>query len=242
MKTKYILPAALCLPFLFSSCLDSDDNTSVYQPTAIVTVCPDADESFVMQLDPTTKLVPVNLKKSPFGAKEVRALVNYTEEEPAGYGYDIRNVHVNWIDSIRTKEPEILLPDQNVDDFGSDPVEIVKDWVTVAEDGYLTLRIRTVWGYTGIKHRISLITGTDPDNPFDLELRHDADGDTSGNLGDALIAFNLNKLPRTTDGTEKITLRWKSFEGDKTTTFDIQMRSNPAAGNTAGLVKAARID
>ncbi len=50
------------------------------------------------------------------------------------------------MDSIRTKMPVVSAGENNDEKFGNDPIEIVKDWVTIAEDGYLTLRIRTKWG------------------------------------------------------------------------------------------------
>ena len=83
--------------------------------------------------------------------------------------------------------------------------------MTVAEDGYLTLRFRTRWGNSGQVHYINLVTGTNPDDPFDLVLRQDAKGDTNGSWGDALIAFNLNELKRVHGDKVKLTLRWKSY-------------------------------
>ena len=83
------------------SCDDDDDCYADYLPTALVTVYPQGDNAFTMQLDDKTTLVPTNMKASPFGEKEVRALVNYVEESSSNGSY--RNVRVNWIDSIRTK-------------------------------------------------------------------------------------------------------------------------------------------
>ena len=108
--------------------------------------------------------------------------------------------------------------------YGSDPIEIVRDWVTIAEDGYLTLRVRTLWGGTGKKHNINLLTGTNPDNLYELELRHDALGDTRGTMGDALIAFNLNDLFRSANPT-RMTLKWQSFSGEKSVEFDLRPSS-----------------
>ena len=212
------------MPMLLPSCTDDNEDYALYQPTAIVTVCPNGDGSFVMQLDDETTLVPTNLKTSPFGNKEVRALVNYTVSELSSKTYQTHNVRVNWLDSIRTKLPVESLGELNDEKFGNDPIEIVKDWVTVAEDGYLTLRIRTVWNNVQTPHVINLVSGTNPDDPFELELRHDAQGDTDGNWGDALIAFNLNKLPRSGAESETVNLKWKSFNGDKSTSFKIKMR------------------
>ena len=123
------------------SCDDDDDCYADYLPTALVTVYPQGDDAFTMQLDDKTTLVPTNMKASPFGEKEVRALVNYVEESSSNGSY--RNVRVNWIDSIRTKYPVMTTGDDN-SAYGNDPIEIVRDWVTVAEDGFLTLRIRTL--------------------------------------------------------------------------------------------------
>lgn len=225
-KSHFILP--LLGAVLFTACTDNDtDNSYLLRPTAVVTVCPDSDGSFIMQLDDNTQLIPSNLTESPFGAKEVRALVNYTEEDDAASA--VRKVRVNWLDSIRTKAPVPSLGETNDITYGNDPIEIVQDWVTVAEDGYLTLRFRTVWGPANITHTINLLTGTNPDDPSELLLCHNAAGDTEGRWGDALIAFNLNSLPCDTDGKAKFKLRWNSFSGEKTIDFDIKMR--PAKQN-----------
>lgn len=226
MTRKHILLsfASLVIPMMLPSCTDDNDNYDKFRPTAVVTVCPNADGSFVMQLDDETQLIPTNLKTSPFGDKEVRALVNFTESQPSAKAYQTRNVEVNWLDSIRTKLPVESLGELDDEKFGNDPIEIVNDWVTVAEDGYLTLRIRTVWNHVETPHVLNLVSGINPDDPFELELRHDAKGDTDGNWGDALIAFNLNQLPRTGSETETINLKWKSFNGDKSTSFKIKMR------------------
>lgn len=224
-KSISILTAGLlCSAVFFQSCdVDSDDNMDLLRPTAVVTVCPNDDGSFVMNLDNETVLIPVNMSKSPYGDKEVRALVNYTETGHTGYGVDMRDVRVNWIDSIRTKLP-VATTGNDDEVFGNDPIEIVADWVTVAEDGYITLRIRTRWDGSLKPHVLNLVTGVNPDDPFEMLLCHDADGDTFGEMGDALIAFNLNDLPGF-DETVKIKLRWMSFSGEKSTELELLMRS-----------------
>lgn len=201
-----------------SSCTSNDDNLALLQPTALVTVRPTDSGTFTLQLDNTTTLYPTNMKSSPFGNKEVRALVNYTDEGSRG---NTRNVYINWIDSIRTKKTVPDLGIENDAKYGNDAIEIVNDWVTIAEDGYLTLRIRTQWGMLNNKHNINLLTGVNPDNPYEVELRHDANGDIGGNMGDALIAFNLNDLPLKDGETVKLKLNWKSFSGPKATEFEL---------------------
>lgn len=245
MRKKHLLSTILWLGALsaLTACSTDDDNPiDRYRPTALVTVCPGDDGSFMMQLDDNTRLVPSNLKESPFGTKEVRALVNYNESGSYTESDRIRTVHVNWIDSIRTKLPAETAGDDNDLIYGNDPIEIVRDWVTVAEDGYLTLRIRTLWNGTGARHNINLLTGTNPDNPYELELRHDANGNTGSYWGDALIAFNLNKLQWDTDNPHTITLRWLSFNGEKSTDFELAMRPDDPQVDPRGLMSASVIE
>lgn len=150
--------------------------------------------------------------------------MNYTEAAESTENDNIRNVQVNWIDSIRTKLPVVIAGDDNVAEYGEDPIEIVPDWVTIAEDGYLTLRIRTVWESPDTPHYVNLLSGTNPSDPYEFELRHNAQGNMNGKWGDALIAFNLNKLSIMDSSEKKIRLKWKSFTGEKTAEFEIKMR------------------
>lgn len=220
---------------MFSSCdLDDNDNEVSFRPTALVTVKPTAD-SFYLQLDDSTRLQPTNMTKSPFGDKEVRALVNYNIEEKKSA---MQSVHINWLDSIRTKMTVPSLGDKNNVTYGNDPVEIVNDWVTVAEDGYLTLRVRTRWGYSNKVHYLNLLTGVNPENPYEVELRHDAMGDSPIQMGDALIAFNLRELLKDADKEKvKFTLRWNSFSGAKKTEFELKSKPMDTRSNIADAIE-----
>lgn len=211
----------------FNSCDNDDDNDVMLRPTALVTVYPTTSDKFIMQLDDSISLVPTNLKASPFGEKKVRALVNYTMENPSTNSP--YNVHVNWIDSIRTKQPVTTLgtEDEDAKAYGNDPIEIVRDWVSVAEDGFVTLRIRTRWGGSGT-HIINLVSGVNKDNIYEFDLRQNAQGDIYGNIGDALIAFDLNSLWKEHPKEVKIKLNWLSFSGKKTAEFSLKMHSNAA--------------
>lgn len=218
----------LLLPLTFVACNDEDyADYDDMRPTALVTVRPQADKTFTLQLNDSVTLYPVNMRESPFGEKEVRALVNY-HPEPFAYGTS-NSVRINWMDSIRTKMPVQSVGEDNDKRFGNDPIEIVRDWVTIAEDGFLTLRIRTRWG-SRTTHYINLLTGTNPDEPYTLELRHNACGDVKGEMGDALIAFNLNNLPHADGDSVKLKLAWTSFSGRKTAEFSLHLRPTIAIG------------
>ena len=223
MKTKKPLLLAgglLCSLLLFQSCLKDDSREYSYWPNALVTVKAVDDNAVYLQLDDKTTLLPVNLAKHPFDSKEVRALVNFEEvNKPSGI-YS-KAVHINWIDSIRTKPMVPNLGDGNIAAYGNDPVEIVRDWVTLVEDGYLTLRFRTMWGgYRGKIHYVNLVESSDPEKPYELEFRHNASDDLYGRMGDALVAFKLDKLPDTNGKTVKLKLKWRSFSGEKSAEFD----------------------
>ena len=225
--------AVLASVMIFQSCLDDDDN-DYYRyalPNALVTVKPVADNSFFMQLDDSTTLLPVNMKNSPYGEKEVRALVNFDPVNESSGEYD-KAVHINWIDSILTKPIAPDLGEENDKIYGTDPVEIVNDWVTLAEDGYLTLRFRTVWGGSQ-KHFVNLLLGQNPDNPYEVEFRHNAYGDTYGKTDDGLVAFKLDELPDTEGKNVKLKLKWKSFSGDKSAEFDYCTRKSVAPSEPA---------
>jgi hypothetical protein len=224
----------MAITLSFQSCWDDDDDCPrhvicpVEQPNALVTVKPNADNTaFRMQLNDSTQLWPVNMRQSPFGSKEVRALVNYrkpTEEEleKGGIFGGISCVYVNWIDSILTK-PMIEgfgSAEENLQKYGSDPLEIIDDWVTLVEDGYLTLRIRTRWG-GNVKHIVNLVHRTDVNTPNYFTLYHNAKGDVNGRVGDAIVAFKLADwiTAENHSGIETLTLEWQSYSGTKTAQF-----------------------
>ncbi len=220
LKSLSILGMALSvMGFAMSSCNDDDSSVAYLYPDALVTVKHAPDKVVYLQLDEQTTLLPENLSKSPFGDKEVRALVSFSDQEGDSKGYT-KLVHVNWMDSIRTKDMVMTLDDQNDAVYGTDMLEVVKDWVTVVEDGYLTLRFRTEWGGMHVFHDINLVGGVNADNPYELELRHNAHGDTQGQVGDGLIAFKLTSLPDTDGETVKLKLKWNSYSGPKSVEFD----------------------
>lgn len=237
MKTLKLLLMATGVLFTsltFQSCLDDDDyNYGYLTPNALVTVKPVSDNSFFLQLDDTTTLLPVNITSSPYGNKEVRALVNCREVNEPAEGYS-KAVYVNWIDSILTKQ---IAPDLGVENdsvYGTDPVDMIRDWVTIAEDGYLTLRFRTNWGDRNKAHFVNLLASQDPANPYEVEFRHNAYGDIYGVEGDGLVAFNLGSLPDTEGKTVKLKLKWKSPVGDKSVEFDYCTRKATPGKSSIG--------
>ena len=222
MKTKLWMMSALvalAAAAALQSCNDDDDNRNLAYPNALVTLKTNASGTFFLQLDDSTTVIPTNMKASPYGKKEVRALanINMDAKEPKDH---VKSGYVNWLDSILTKNMAPNLDDKNDATYGNDPVELVKDWTTLVEDGYLTLRFRTYFGY-GKRHVLNLIsTG----KPYEVELRHNAQGDDRRVVRDGLVAFRLIGLPDTGGKEEELTVKWKSFSGEKSAKFKYRTR------------------
>lgn len=237
MKFSLLAALAIVATATLSSCNvnDNEYNDGALNPDALVTIKPVDANSFYMQLDEHTTLKPVNLKGSPYGDEEVRALVSFAvvNENPAPYDKAVR---VTWMDDILTK-PTIVRTLENKEDYGNDPVEIVDDWVTIVEDGYLTLRFRTISSNTGQKHRVNLVA-ENPENPYEVTFYHDAEGDNFGDrMFDGLVAFRLNTLPDTEGQTVKLKLRWESFSGVKEHEFDYCSRKDSPQSGTQAAVR-----
>lgn len=236
LKLSLLLLSILSVGMTFQSCDDDNDNYYYYpinRPNAIVTVKPENDgQKFFMQLDDSTTLTPLNMNRSPYGSKEVRAFVNFSYAEQQNDKRNF-NVYVNWMDSILTKQTAPDLGTQNDLKYGDDPVEIgTSDWVTIAEDGYLTLSFKTRWGGTR-PHYVNLVTGSNPDDPYEVTFYHNADGDVNGYWGYGIVAFKLDKLPDTNGKTVDLTLKWKSFNGDRKVTFKYCTRKSSTASAKA---------
>lgn len=197
------------------SCLDDDDDDSYNNAfaNALVTMKTNQDGTFFLQLDDSTTVVPTNMKTSPVGNREMRAIANLRLDAPQT-GHYARTAYVNWIDTILTKPMVADRGALNDSLYGKDPVEIVRDWTTCVEDGYLTLRFRTYFG-NGRPHVINLVRTGD----YSVELRHNARGDVHGAIRDGLVAFRLSDLPSTNGKPVDLKVTWQSFSGVKSTTF-----------------------
>lgn len=222
-RTKYYVMSLLLILSVgaFSSCDDDDDDAGRYYPDAVVTV-KQAHGETIFQLDDSTQLYPVNLTQSAF-VKEVRAFVNFREaKESEIKNKEMKNVYVNWVDTIRTKE---MAEDKGADNnktYGNDPIEIVNDWTTVCEDGYLTLRMRSYFS-PGAVHYINLVKGS---GPYEVVLHQDARGDTLyGYPADAVMAFRLDKLPDTKGKYVDLTMKYRSYSGEKSIKFKYRTRN-----------------
>lgn len=196
-----------------SSCSVGDNGISYddIRPKAIVTVKTLESGETYFQVDEKTTLLPVDWKNPYKG--ETRALLNYDELSEANNGPFTKSVKVNWIDSVLTKK---AVP--YTDEFkkgADDAISLIGDWVTVCEDGYLTLHFAAWWGTENRKPHI-LNLGIDPESRS-LYLRHDVNGDNNGHCvpAEGVVSFKIDELlPDVKDGDE-LTLHWTEINNEK---------------------------
>lgn len=194
-----------------SSCsnLDYESDGPLF-PDGIVTVKTTDSGVSYFQLDAKTTLEPVDWK-NPY-KKEVRALVSYEELADAS-GLCSKKVKVKTIDSVLTKSAVPF--DDEFRKGADDPVELVFDWLTNCEDGYLTIHFAAQWGGNNVTHYVHL--GIDPENPREIYFRHDDNGDTAYSWLDGVVSFKIDDLMGDLADGEELTLHWTTFNGQKTT-------------------------
>lgn len=168
----------------------------------IVTVKQDEDGTVYFQLDDKTILYPVDYDEPFTGIKRIVCGINIHKD----------NIHcsVFWYTDI---EQGLF-----VDDFAEDPdlpspdgINIVEDWTTTVEDGFLTVHYEAWWGDGSVPHTLKLVQ--DPDQPYSLTLLHYSNGDEKIWQAQGLVYFDINPLPPTGDQYVTITLNWTNIEG-----------------------------
>ena len=214
--------------FTLQSCLDDDDDNYYFTTdpdtmVGVVTLKPDTEaHTWWIQLSDATIVTCSNIKEFPLKEKkEQRAYIYFKFDSAPSLTADIKSITVTHLDTILTKQlaPALESEEANNEAYGNDPVEIVKsDLETLAEDGYMNIRFRTNWT-RGSVHRVNLVRVADEDGLATFYFHHDADGETSGVIGDGMVAFYLD-LEKDIDRTPReIKIKWKSFTGDKSVKF-----------------------
>ena len=85
----------------------------------------------------------------------------------------------------------------------------------------------------GPVEHLLIVTGENPDNPYEVTFYHIADGDVNGYWGYGIVAFKLDKLPATEGKTVDLTLKWKSYNGARKVTFKYCTRKSSTASAKA---------
>ena len=233
IKTLMLLMVVALTAVSLQSCDDDDDDYYPAFNLATVTLkAPKVDGGkWFMQLDDSTTLEATNSASHPYDNRELRAYIRYNDikdmaSAPASTSaiQKMYSVNVLTIDTILTKKMDPMV-ENTAEEYGSDPVEVVNSWETVAEDGYMNIRFRTRFGYNG-KHRMTLVHRTDAEDPYTVEFLHDANGDTNGQVADGMVAFRLDDSFNEGNDPIEITLKWKSYSGEKSAKFKYTPRKD----------------
>ena len=233
IKTLMLLMVVALTAVSLQSCDDDDDDYYPAFNLATVTLkAPKVDGGkWFMQLDDSTTLEATNIASHPYDNRELRAYIRDNDikdmaSAPASTSaiQKMYSVNVLTIDTILTKKMDPMV-ENTAEEYGSDPVEVVNSWETVAEDGYMNIRFRTRFGYNG-KHRMTLVHRTDAEDPYTVEFLHDANGDTNGQVADGMVAFRLDDSFNEGNDPIEITLKWKSYSGEKSAKFKYTPRKD----------------
>ena len=112
---------------------------------------------------------------------------------------------IEWYEFVAMWDSTVVL------DGGDAGLDIIDDWMTSLEDGFLTIHYSTWWGRGNIKHSIFLTTDTDPRS---FGLIHEDYGDEKLEKTDALYCLDLNYLSDLFDEEHNtITIKWKTCAG-----------------------------
>ena len=182
----------------FTSCLDDDDGYSLGDYWIGFGIYKgDGAGAVSLIMDNGTVLIPA-ASSSPGWSLDFsdgdRVLVNYTilDEDETSSSVERYFVKVNDISDVLMKGI-MDITEENEDSIGNDPI-IVKDaWIT---DSLLNFRLK-YWGYNNT-HFLNLVKEpgelTADDQPFQLELRHNANEDPESIPYIAYVSFSLNSL------------------------------------------------
>ena len=216
-KFGFIVLAVLTATF-FASCNDSDgDYASSWAFASVKTL---ANNDYYFILDDEKTVYPSD--KSRVGAynaeddKRTIIFFNLLKNSVTGYDYNIalygiREIYTGQTRIVTTQEEVDALPDAQTSYFGSR-----------LSSNYLNVGI----GFNAAdlsKHKFLLVrndvTAIDPDNKkegyLNLELRHDADGDTSGySYDDRYVSFKLDEFKEDLEGKSGIILRMNTRQNN----------------------------
>jgi len=127
-----------------------------------------------------------------------RLFLSYLEIDRSGIpSFCTETIHLEWVSAIETGTVSYAA----VAGASGDPVDIVTDWITSLEDGFLTLHY-SIPASGKVQHTFSLAPGT---GEGEYWLIHDARGDTGGELTEGIICFPVGELLPDTGG-ETVTL------------------------------------
>lgn len=219
----------------FTSCLDDDGYSLGDLWFSLATVTPHGDNSFILTLDDGTTLFRAtsDYYTKYYPTKRQRAQVYYTILGDDYNGFD-HAITLSRLDTVLTKPVAANLGSvENDKVYGTDPVAIEDKDVWIGDD-FLNVIFRFNYTPDSKKHYINLVP-VEGNDPYLFEFRHNAYGDTSGEGGTGIVAFDLQNLE--TEGNEvTLKIKIKTFSGEKT----IEKKYNKGMATTDSTEKSLK--
>ena len=170
--------------------------------------------TYSLTLDDGTRLWPAG-SDIPYYQPTTRhrALAYYTILSDTFHGYD-HAILVRGIRDILTKpfvESALTGRNKSSDEFGADPISVIDIWYG---DGYINVHFGANHGGTK-RHLVNLVQVSQSGQPYVFEFRHNAFGDPGRYGRRSFVAFDMEKLKFAAGSDSTVTVRVKTFEGDK---------------------------
>ena len=173
--------------------------------TAIVTVHKSPTDTVYFQVDDSTRLYPTNFQAAYNGVVRIVCGITVFKQTVPNYGH---KTFVEWYEQLDKGVFANTMPSG-----AGDGLDIIPDWMTSCEDGFLTLHYKAWWGSGSVQHSLTVVAGQNSSDPYELLLVHDANGDARLEQGEAIIYFDINSLPDTGDNYKTLTLKWTDSGG-----------------------------
>jgi len=184
--------------FVFAGCRNDDGYSVSDMWVGFGIFQADEADNYKIIMDNKDVLIPIASNYLPGWGERLdngeRVLVNYTilgdVEDSSLQSYYVK---VNSIKDILMKGVMEITP-ENEDSIGNDPIVVEDYWMT---DSLLSFKLK-YWGYNGI-HFLNLVTQpsmlmSPGIQPYELELRHNANDDDDAIYYTAYVSFSLNSL------------------------------------------------
>ena len=191
---------------------NGSNNASFQAYDAIVTSKLSESGEVYFQVTESEAVYPANFDLFGYTYDRPRRIVCGLYVYDSWYGNLGRYALIDWMEYVQ--EGRVVAEKPQGDDDGLD---VLDDWMTSLEDGFLTLHYSTWWGTQPRRHELMLILGTNPDDPYEVLLEHRANGDPKAMEADALVTFDINdRLPASQDpgNTPLVTLKWRNDAGE----------------------------
>ena len=171
-----------------------------------------------LQLDPGSVGYIVNQDDVADIRDKTRVFVQYKSVLSDRPDFCTESVWVDWATPLDVGSTSLLDFEESYSNesfLATAPVDIVLDWITSLEDGFLTLHY-TIPASGENKHSFTLYRSWA--KGYHFFLVHDAHGDTEGSLTDGIVCFPVeNLLPDTGGETVTLSLTYLNLKNTSTT-------------------------